>query len=296
MAERIPTILVTGAQGQLGFELVASLAPFGTVIGADRAMLDLADADRIVAVLRAVRPDLIVNAAAYTAVDRAEKERDLAFALNARAPRVLAEEALRSGALLIHYSTDYVFDGTANTPYTEDAAANPLNVYGQSKHEGELAVAATGARSLVLRTSWVYSGRGSNFLLTMRRLATQRDEIAVVADQTGTPNWSRALAAATASLVEQGLPYLVDRAGLYHLTAQGETTWHGFALAIFGDAATPLVRPITTAQYPTPAQRPAYGVLSARRFEATFGTRLPTWRESLASCLATLPTAAARSV
>jgi dTDP-4-dehydrorhamnose reductase len=287
-----PTILVTGASGQLGEELASALNAYGSVVATDRGALDLADPDRIVAVLRQLRPALVVNAAAYTAVDRAESEPALAFAINARAPAILAEEARRAGALLVHYSTDYVFDGSATAPYAEEAPANPLNVYGQSKREGELAIAASGAQALVFRTSWVYAARGRNFLLTMRRLAAEHDEIAVVADQIGTPNWSRTLAQATATLVARGLPYLAERTGLYHMSAQGATSWHGFARAIFGDREPPFVRAIATAEYPTPARRPLYGVLSTRRFQATFGDRLPPWRDALAACLATLPSVA----
>ncbi len=280
------TILLTGAQGQVGFELARRLRPYGDVVATDRATLDLANADAVVAAMRGTRPDLVVNAGAYTAVDAAERERDAAFAVNADAPRILAEEAKRIGAVLVHYSTDYVFDGAARVPYDEDAATGPLNAYGQSKLDGERAVAAAGAHALVLRTSWVYGLRGKNFLLTIRRLAAERDELKIVADQTGTPNWSRTLAEATAALVARGLPYLAERAGLYHFSATGATTWHGFATAIVGDAPRPRVVPITTAEYPTPARRPAYGVLATDRFRAAFGFALPTWQEALAACLA----------
>ncbi len=284
-----PTILVTGASGQLGRELAAALAAHGSVVACDRAALDLADASRIVRVVRELAPRLIVNAGAYTAVDRAEGEREAAFAVNAQAPGVLAEEARRSGAVLIHYSTDYVFDGTATLPYAEAAAPNPLNVYGESKLDGERAVAAAGAHALTFRTSWVYSLHGRNFLTTIRRLAAERDELRIVSDQVGVPNWSRALAAATSTLVGRGLAYLAERAGLYHLSAQGATTWYEFAQAIVGDTARPRVVPITTAEYPTPARRPAYAVLDTRRFADAFGLTMPHWREQLNICLQSPP-------
>ncbi len=202
---RRPTILLTGAQGQIGFELARLLSPYGEVVATDRTTLDLADPDAIVAAVRGARPALVVNAGAYTAVDRAETEAALAHAVNGRAPGILAEEAKRIGALLIHFSTDYVFDGTRKTPYPEDAPTAPLNVYGASKLEGERGIAATGAHAIVLRTSWVYGLRGRNFLLTIRRLAAERDELAIVADQFGVPNWSRTLAEATARIVGTGL-------------------------------------------------------------------------------------------
>ncbi|MHB8492941.1 MAG: dTDP-4-dehydrorhamnose reductase [Casimicrobiaceae bacterium] len=284
-----PTILVTGANGQLGRELAAALAAHGSVVACDRAALDLSDASRIARVVRDLAPRLVVNAGAYTAVDHAEGERKAAFEVNAHAPGVLAEEARRIGAVLIHYSTDYVFDGTASVPYDEAAAPNPLNVYGESKLDGERAVAATGAHALTLRTSWVYSLHGRNFLTTIRRLAAERDELRIVSDQVGVPNWSRALAAATATLVGRGLAYLAERAGLYHLSAQGATTWYEFARAIVGDVVHPRVTPITTAEYPTPARRPAYAVLDTRRFADAFGFAMPQWREHLSTCLQSPP-------
>jgi dTDP-4-dehydrorhamnose reductase len=283
---RRPTILVTGAGGQVGFELVRLLAAHGEVVATDLANLDLADPDAIVAAMRSIRPALVVNAGAYTAVDRAEKESALAHAVNGRAPGVLAEEAKRLGALLIHYSTDYVFDGERRTPYPEDAPAAPLNVYGASKLEGERAIAATGAHALVFRTSWVYGLRGANFLLTIRRLAAERDELRIVADQIGVPNWCGELAQATARIVGAGLAAAAERKGLYHLCAHGCASWHEFACAILGSAQAPRVVPIATADYPTPARRPLYGVLATDRFEAAFGFGLPDWRECLARCIA----------
>lgn len=281
-----PTILVTGANGQVGFELARLLAPHGDVVATDRARLDLADPDAVVAAVRGAKPDLIVNAGAYTAVDQAEQETALAHAINGRAPGIFAEEAKRVGAVLIHYSTDYVFDGARAAPYPEDAPTAPLNAYGSSKLEGERAIAAVGAHALVFRTSWVYGLRGRNFLLTIRRLAAEREELAIVSDQVGVPNWCRALAEATARVVSAGLPVLAERAGLYHLSSTGEASWYDFARAIVGDAARPRIRPIATADYPLPAKRPAYGVLATARFEATFGFALPDWRDALARCVA----------
>ncbi len=281
-----PTILVTGAQGQIGFELVQLLAPLGNIVAADRAMLDLSDPDAIVAVVRREKPALIVNAGAYTAVDRAESEPALARAVNGRAPGILAEEAKRASAVLVHFSTDYVFDGTRATPYPEDAPTAPLNVYGQSKLEGERAIADAGAHAIVLRTSWVYGLRGRNFLLTIRRLAAERDELTVVADQLGVPNWSHALASATVRIVAAGLPAMAERSGLYHLSCSGQASWYDFARAILGDTSEPRLVSIATADYPTPAQRPAYGVLATSRFESTFGFALPNWRKALADCVA----------
>jgi dTDP-4-dehydrorhamnose reductase len=281
-----PTILLTGAGGQLGFELARALAPWGELVAADRARLDLGDPDAIVAAMRGAKPDLVVNAGAYTAVDRAESEASLAFDVNARAPGILAEEAKRLGAVLVHYSTDYVFDGRSRTPYAEDAPTGPQNVYGASKLEGEHAVAASGAHAVVFRTSWVYALRGRNFLLTIRRLAAEREELAVVADQIGVPNSARSLAEATMRVFDAGLPRLAERSGLYHLSATGQASWYDFARAIVGGATRPRVVPITTGQYPTPARRPAFGVLATAKFEATFGFGLPDWRDVLRKTLA----------
>lgn len=277
----VPRILVTGAAGQLGRELATVLAPLGDVVALDRSGLDLARPDDIVAVLRDVAPALVVNAAAYTAVDRAEAEPEAAFAVNARATGILAAEARRLDALFIHYSTDYVFDGASPEPRDEAAPARPLNVYGASKLEGERAIEAAGGLALVFRTSWVYAGSGRNFLTTIERLAAERDELRIVDDQHGTPNWSRELARATATLVARGLPWLAERRGLYHLSARGATTWYGFARAILGDAADVRIVPIASADHPTPARRPAWTILDTRRFTATFGFELPQWLDTL---------------
>lgn len=279
-----PAILLLGANGQLGRDLAAVLPACGETIACDRATLDLTDAASIARTVREAAPQFIVNAAAYTAVDRAETERDVAFAVNAHAPGILASEARRIGALLIHYSTDYVFDGSATVPYGEDAMPGPLNVYGASKLAGERAIAAAGALALTLRTSWVYSRHGRNFLTTIQRLSAERGVVRVVADQTGVPNWTRALAEATASLVARGRAELAQHAGLYHLSAGGSCTWYDFARAILERRDAKVV-PITTAEYPTPARRPAYGVLDSSRFARTFGFALPDWPTMLRVCL-----------
>ena len=269
-------ILLTGAIGQVGWELRKTLAPLGEVAAFGRAELDLRDADRLREAVRAANPDVIVNAAAYTAVDKAESERDAAFAVNAAAPGILAEEAKRNGALLVHYSTDYVFDGAKAAPYVEDDATNPLNVYGASKLAGERAVAASGCRHLILRTSWVYGPRGSNFMLTMLRLAKERPELRVVDDQLGAPTSSLAIARATVQVLRPGAH------GLYHLAAAGQTTWCGFARAILARAgsATP-VTPIRTEDYPTPARRPRNSRLDCSRLRADFGVQMASWEEQL---------------
>ena len=282
-------ILVTGADGQIGYELVRLLAAHGELHATRRADLDLADADAVAKAVRATRPTLIVNAAAYTAVDRAEDEPELAHQVNAQAPGVMAEEARRQGAVLVHFSTDYVFDGTAGAPYTEDAPVAPLNVYGASKLAGETAIRQTGAAALIFRTSWVYGVRGSNFLLTIRRLARERDELRIVADQTGVPNWAATLASAVERIVAMGPAASAERAGLYHLSCNGSASWYDFARAIVGDRPAPRVVPITTAEYPRPARRPAYAVLDTARFTRVFGFALPPWREDLERCLAALP-------
>ncbi|HEX5093920.1 MAG TPA: dTDP-4-dehydrorhamnose reductase [Burkholderiales bacterium] len=277
-------ILLTGATGQVGWELRRTLAPLGEVRAFDRYGLDLADAPPLAAAVRALQPDVIVNAAAYTAVDKAESERDLAFAVNATAPRVLAEEAKRIGAMLVHYSTDYVFDGEKASPYVEDDPAQPINVYGESKLAGERAIRASGCRHLILRTSWVYGPRGKNFYLTMRRLAKERPALRVVDDQTGAPTSSLAIAAATPRLLEKGTE------GLYHMAAAGETTWCGFARVILERAglATPVVG-IPTKDYPTPARRPRNSRLDCSRLKAASGVALPPWEEQLAEVTSAVP-------
>lgn len=282
-------ILLTGSAGQLGRELVRSLACLGEVVACDRRALDLGDADALRPVLRATKPSVVVNAAGYTAVDRAESEPAAAEAVNGLAPGILAEEAKRCGALLVHYSTDYVFDGAKGAPYTEDDAPAPLSAYGRSKLAGERAIAAVAGRHLILRTGWVFGLHGANFMKTILRLARERDELRVVADQRGAPTWTRHLADATALLLARR-----DAAeGLFHVAAAGEATWHGYAEAIVATAAAaglieraPHVLPIATADYPLPARRPADSRLDCRRLARDCGIALPDWRTGLADCLA----------
>jgi dTDP-4-dehydrorhamnose reductase len=286
-------ILLTGCAGQLGRELKRSLACLGEVIACDRQQFDLADPDALRDAVHDAAPTVIVNTAAHTAVDKAEAEPDLAMAINAVAPGILAEEARRLGALLIHYSTDYVFDGTKPAPYTEDDSPAPLSAYGRSKREGELAIAATGARYLIFRTSWVYGLHGANFMKTMLRLGRRScetgDELRVVGDQIGAPTWSRHLADVTALvLARKDIPN-----GLYHLAAAGETSWHGYAEAIFAEAQrvglmdkVPVVRRIASADFPLPAPRPANSRLDCSRFRRDFDLTLPDWRTGLIDCLA----------
>jgi dTDP-4-dehydrorhamnose reductase len=281
----LPTILLIGSAGQLGSELARALPAHGNLIALDRAALDLCDADAIVAAVRDARPQMIINAAAYTAVDRAESEPDRAAAINARAPAILADEAQRGGAVLIHYSTDYVFDGESDAAYDEDSPPNPINAYGRSKLEGERAIAAVGGAALVLRTSWVYGLHGQNFLTTMRKLGAEHDELRIVADQVGTPNWTRSLAEATAAIVRRGERFVAERAGLYHLSGAGSASWFEFARAIFAAADHPRVVPITSAEYPTAARRPRRSVLSSARIAADFGVALPHWDQMLRKCL-----------
>jgi dTDP-4-dehydrorhamnose reductase len=284
-------VLVTGRDGQVGREIAGRQAAGLELVMAGRAECDLSQPEAIRRLVRSTAPEVIVNAAAYTAVDQAEKERDLCFAVNAAAPGILAEEAARLGALLVHYSTDYVFDGCKTEPYVETDPVHPLGVYGRSKAAGEQAVAAAGGRWLVLRTSWVYAAQGKNFLRTMLRLAQERPELRVVDDQSGSPTSAAAIAAATERLVRQyGARSCSVPSGIYHMTAGGSTTWCGFARAIFAAAAgpQPLLIPIATADYPTPAKRPANSVLSNQKFERAFGFRLPPWPQQLAEVLAVI--------
>jgi dTDP-4-dehydrorhamnose reductase len=298
--------LVTGAGGQVGAQVARLLQGRADTTALDRSRLDLSDPAAIAACIREERPQLIVNAAAYTAVDRAESEPALAHAVNAVAPGVIAEEARRLGALLIHFSTDYVFDGEKSSPYVEGDATHPLNVYGRTKLEGERGIEANGCAHVILRTSWVYGPRGANFLLTMLRMAATRDELRVVDDQRGAPTSSLQLARAVLELFAPGdsqrpiaaadIARVAARRGLYHGSAAGETTWFGFARAIFEARARapgstfkpPRLLAIPAREYPTPARRPANSLLSNARLEETFGVRLADWRSGLEETLSAL--------
>ena len=289
-------ILLTGINGQLGWELQRTLAPLGTVVGLDRAQLDLSQPEMIRTVVREYRPDIIVNPAAYTAVDKAEAEPEQAHAINATAPGVLAEEAKKLGALLVHYSTDYVFDGGKTDPYSEDDRPNPQSVYGRSKLAGEDAVRASGCAHVILRTSWVYGVQGGNFVKTVLRLARERDELRIVADQFGAPTWARRLALCSAEILRQcrANPDDASRHGLFHLTAAGRTSWHDYAeeIVCLARQYDPLLRDkplaieaIPTSAYPLPAPRPANSVLATNKVKKAFGLELPPWRDDLAACI-----------
>jgi dTDP-4-dehydrorhamnose reductase len=309
-----PRILLTGKTGQVGGELALLLPTIGEVAAFDRRQLDLSKPDDIRRTIREVRPQLIVNAAAYTAVDQAETEEALARAINADAPALMAEEAKNIGAGLVHYSTDYIFDGSKNSPYQEDDAPNPPNVYGKTKLAGEQAIRDSGASHLIFRTAWVYATRGSNFLLTILRLATQREELKIVSDQIGAPTWSREIAAATTQILTK----LFDRnrnhfslagsSGTYHMTAGGKTSWCDFANAILEQSAGAHERlpwfaaatggrpftvrrviPISTSEYPTRARRPAYSVLDNSRLLRQFGVQVPDWQTQLHSVFSDSP-------
>ena len=284
-----PRFLITGANGQLGFELQRALAPLGEVIALDRSGCDLSNADSIRSAVRSAKPDVIFNAGAYTAVDKAESEPDLANAINAVAPGIIGEEAAKIGALVIHYSTDYVFDGAKASAYSETDIPNPLGVYGMTKLAGEQALAASGAMHLIFRTSWVYGLNGKNFIKTILRLASERSELKIVADQFGAPTGAALLADVSAHVASRYLREGVDSFpfGLYHLTASGETSWHELARHVVAKAiaadwklpATPdRILPITTPEYPTPAARPANSRLNTSKFVEAFGIQLPDWR------------------
>ena len=291
MAIDVARILITGANGQLGYELCRALAPLGQVHALNRQQCDLADPAALAAVLTQVQPAVIVNAAAWTAVDQAERQPEAAFAANAEGPRQLAAWATQHDALLVHYSTDYVFDGQLGTAYGEDAATGPVSVYGQSKLAGELAVAGHCPRHLIFRTSWVYGRHGGNFLKTVLRLAAERDRLSMVADQIGAPTGAALIADVTAHALHRcrqsgpAAPY-----GLYHLTAAGETSWQQYARFVVAEAhalGMPLrllpdnIAPIGTADYPLPARRPASSRLDCQKLQQTFGLVLPPWQDGV---------------
>ena len=295
-------LLVVGGNGQVGRELRRSLQPLGEVVAATRdgqledgtagVVGDLSDPASLAALVRQVAPVAVVNAAAYTAVDKAEADRDAAFGINATAPGALARACADAGIPFVHYSTDYVFDGQGSRPYREDDATSPLGVYGESKLAGEQAVHAAGGQSLVFRTAWVYGAHGHNFLRTMLRVGAERDELRVVADQAGTPTPAALIADATAVALGKALADASGH-GTWHLVAGGQTTWHGFAEAIFEEAVAagllaraPRVAAITTAEYPTPARRPAYSCLDTARLQGDFGIDPPHWRDGLRNVIA----------
>jgi dTDP-4-dehydrorhamnose reductase len=309
-----PAILLIGTNGQIGRELNSTLPRIGEVTALDRQRLDLTQPEEIRRAIRNFHPAFIVNAAAYTAVDKAESEEIVAHAINAEAPAVMAEESKKIGASLIHFSTDYVFDGMKTFPYDEDDPANPQNVYGRTKLEGERAIQASGAAHLIFRTAWVYATKGRNFLLTILRLATQCEELRIVRDQIGAPTLNNEIAGATTNILAQicdaqgGHFSLADVSGIYHMTAGGETTWYDFANAILEEASKtaaaspwfaaatsnlPLIArrviPITTNEYPTQARRPAFSILSNARLNRTFSLQLPDWRKQLHSVFANPP-------
>lgn len=304
-----PRILLTGRNGQIGRELERVLAEGTELKAPGHEELDLTETENVREAIRVFKPHLVVNAAGYTAVDKAESEEPLAHQINAGAPTAMAEEAKKIGAALVHYSTDYVFDGTKNQPYTEEDPANPLSAYGRSKLAGEKAIEQTGGRYLIFRTEWVYATRGKNFLLTILRLASEREELRIVSDQIGAPTWSRAIAEATAKIVwdewrRADAELFAGRTGIYHMTAAGQTSWYDFAGAIMKRARhcengagwlgrtvreNPLkvqrIVPIATQDYPVPARRPGYSVLSNARLERTFGVKLADWRIQLETAL-----------
>lgn len=283
------TILLIGGQGQVGFQLQRSLANIAALHVTTRQDLDLSDINAIRSLVSEVKPQFIVNAAAYTAVDKAEDESELARQINAIAPEVLAAQAKLLGIPLVHYSTDYVFDGSKDSPWLETDTTGPLSHYGQTKLEGEQAIIASGCDHLIFRTSWVYDRRGHNFLNTMLRLAEEREQLNIVDDQVGTPTWSRHIADVTAQALAQAHKnesFWLENSGIYHLSAAGKTTWKGFAEAIFKFAEqdgrhVPKVTGIPTSEYPTPAKRPLNSLMDNSKLKEHFGLQLPDWQQSL---------------
>ena len=290
-------LLVTGANGQVGWELSRNLLPLGEVVAVDRSQCDLSRPELLPDLIRSIKPDVVVNAAAYTAVDKAEQEEALATTVNGTAVGVLAEEARKAGILFIHYSTDYVFDGAKPAPYSEDDAPHPINAYGRSKLAGDTALRQAGGSYVILRTSWVYARRKQNFLRTILRLASQRPELRIVDDQIGAPTWARNIADATALIVQAARREQAQgqfASGLFNLTAAGATSWYGFAQAILNGAQqhgllsaqpAPQLKPIPSADYPLPAARPKNSRLAGERLRQRFGIALPDWKQGLARCI-----------
>lgn len=288
-------VVITGANGQLGLALTRRLSPHHSVVSLTRSDLDVSDGEACHALLGRERPDVLLNCAAHTAVDRAEAEREQAFRVNTEGPRQLGRVCHALGILPIHFSTDYVFDGAQRRPYTESDPTNPQSVYGESKLSGELALAHECAQHLIVRLSWVYGNDGSNFYKTMLRLASERPELRVVADQFGVPNYTADIADAIAMLLARPIPEIAEKSGLYHLSAVGVTSWCEFARAIVdgvGRGRDVTVQAISTSDYPTAAKRPAYSVLDASRFAATFGAVMPAWQDALQRCIAARETSA----
>lgn len=288
----IPRALLIGRVGQVGWELRRTLAPLTGLVAVDYPDIDLTNPDSIRGWVRETSPDLVINAGAYTAVDKAESEPELAMKINGIAPGILAEECKSRGALLVHFSTDYVFDGTKTTPYIEDDAPNPLGAYGRSKLAGDKAVLAIDGAYLIFRLCWVYGTRGSNFMLTIMRLARERDRLRVVQDQVGCPTWSRMIAETTTMAIARTLSGndFQSFRGVYHLAATGSTSWHGFAQAIVDRMAPEerrctTVEPIPASEYPVPARRPAFSVLDCAKLRNVFGLQLPDWQASLLDAL-----------
>lgn len=291
-------ILLTGVTGQLGYELKRTLTPLGSLVALNRKDMDLSNPGQIREVIRQVKPNIIVNAAAYTAVDKAEKEIELARAINQTAPGILAEEAEKIGAPLIHFSTDYVFDGkNGGAPYTEEDPPHPMSVYGKTKLEGERAIRKTGAIHLIFRTSWMYGTRGKNFLLTIQQFAGERDVLRIVDNQFGAPTWCASLAESASGILKKlwaggnaaDISQFEKVSGIYHLSCQGKTSWYGFARSILEKTLTanvPRVVPIPASQYPTPAPRPENSLLSNAKVNKVFGAVMPHWEEALTLCLA----------
>lgn len=290
-------ILLFGAQGQLGWELQRTLAPLGKVTAVDLQEVDISQPEAIRAKINEIKPKILVNAAAYTAVDKAEEQPDIAQSVNCLAPATMAEEAKKNNALFVHYSTDYVFSGETSKPYVETDTPSPLGVYGRTKLAGDDTVQEIGGDFLIFRTSWVYGLRGANFLKTMLRLATERKELSIVSDQIGTPTWSRMLAETTTLAVSKvlSMPDSSKCSGIYNVSGHGHTSWFEFAEKIIANASKklnfqpPEIKPIPTSEYPTPAPRPAYSVLNNGLFEKEFQLWVPHWEDQLELCLKGLP-------